>query len=397
MAPQRDTLVQQARCLHLQVDIGTTDLVHTKYIRLLFESYRTPAGYAVHCSLDGVRPVEAKWSRVHELYTSPQANTISNYTSVDNFHAQLATLFAQFDAIFDEFSALATQAVASPANCLTLDKLRSIARSLASPSALEQLALAAKFHDDDQWYRARLCLGTQLDATLADANSNNTNKVLIEFVDYGNQQLTPLSECVLLDAHFAGILPPLAIRCSGVLGMNALLSQVSQAEKDETQNLLVYGSEVLDDADGEFPVARVWQRAYFHVSGRLECDEIYALLLASKRCRTSSLPPAAEQQLYFDPHTTEECDAILRQVNADQLSVSSAAANSSPVVVDAVLANMEASLQYVYFNLLSTQPALRRLEQQLATNERRANRSLLFDTNRHYKSALPATLLAASA
>ena len=53
------------------------------------------------------------------------------------------------------------------------------------------------------------------------------------------------------------------------------------------------------------------------------------------------------------------------QVNADQLAVYSPAANI-PVVVDAVLANMEAGLQYVYFNLLSTQPALRRLEQQLA-------------------------------
>ncbi len=128
--------------------------------------------------------------------TRPYSMTVSQFESVQKFYTQIVEWFLPFDELYDKFQA----------DCEG-SKLRLKDRKfLESVSDLDRLAIAAKFDEDGVWYRARV---------LSDCGEGNESHVMIEFVDYGNRQLTPVVDCVLLTEEFAKFRQA-AVRCSGV-------------------------------------------------------------------------------------------------------------------------------------------------------------------------------------
>lgn len=69
----------------------------------------------------------------------------------------------------------------------------------------DRLAIAAKFDEDELWYRARILT----------EYSKNLNQLVIEFVDYGNRQTVSIEACIFLSEKFAKVLPN-AVNCNGI-------------------------------------------------------------------------------------------------------------------------------------------------------------------------------------
>ena len=121
--------------------------------------------------------------------------TISQFETVKNFYTQIVEWFLPFDEFYDKF-----QADCDSSKLHLKDKT-----CLKSVKDLDRLALAAKFYEDNVWYRARVVSGSDVDES----------HVMIEFVDYGNRQVTPIDKCILLTEEFAKFRSA-AVRCSGM-------------------------------------------------------------------------------------------------------------------------------------------------------------------------------------
>jgi hypothetical protein len=119
------------------------------------------------------------------------------YTNYSKYFAQLLDCFIPFDECFDEFQLECDQST----SVMSFEKLNKI-----DISEQNNLAIAARFLDDNLWYRARI-----LDM------STESNQLNIQFVDYGNQQLTKIEDCIFLSRRFAHEFYPSAVPCSQVV------------------------------------------------------------------------------------------------------------------------------------------------------------------------------------
>ena len=149
------------------VDIGTTDLVHTKYIRPLVESYRTPAGYAVHCSLDGVRPAEAKWS----------TTDIGFFSKLVLNKLVTATVKSKKDAIFNVDIHLKALSIADE---LVQQKLAFAdignAHQAALDSSHKRRVSPTHSHDNDEAANSKAA------TTTATGNANEEVDIVVTFI-----------------------------------------------------------------------------------------------------------------------------------------------------------------------------------------------------------------------
>ena len=182
--------------------------------------------------------------------TRPYSINISHYVNSNLLYAQLNDEFAEFDSHFDEFQA----SCESSSDKLTLAGIKAVEK-------LETLAIAARFYDDSNWYRARLVLNEELMSILRETNPKNEQKILVEFVDYGNSQLTVLTDCVFLSEKFAK-LSPCAVKCDGVAYLDTILN-LNDIKNSAVENLLFYGrmDSKADDAPAEYK--STYESAYF--------------------------------------------------------------------------------------------------------------------------------------
>jgi hypothetical protein len=172
--------------------------------------------------------------------SKPFSINISHYEHPNLFFAQLNVSFMEFDVFYDEFQASCDQADRVEVNDLKL---------ALSNRTLSNLALAAKFHDDNCWYRARIVVDEELNKAIAScANTNDNLPVLIEFIDYGNTQKTPIKECVFLSEQFASF-KPCAVKCNGVAYLDTVLN-LNKIKDNAVSNLLFY-SRIEDKRDDE--------------------------------------------------------------------------------------------------------------------------------------------------
>ncbi len=119
--------------------------------------------------------------------------TVSHFENAKHFYVQIFDWFSSFDQIFDNFQAECSSSKLRLENWTFLDSIEN----------LEKLALAALFDEDNLWYRARII------SRISESHA------LIEFVDYGNRQLTKFDRCVLLNDKFAKF-NTAAVKCCGV-------------------------------------------------------------------------------------------------------------------------------------------------------------------------------------
>ena len=269
--------------------------------------------------------------REHVAYSA----SISHYEDYSNFFAQVAEWFKPFDACFDEFQQECEQT-----------PLRLNPRLLRECKQLDRLAIAAKFVDDDLWYRAT-CQTRQI--------TDDIDKIVIEFVDYGNQQLTPISECILLSKRFAEF-QPCAVHCRGV---NYLKLSATLTEK-LVENMLLHARvetlEVPDELRTEW--AKVYFKKSFQQQFMVEIDQLYERLFSLAYL---------DLNVAFNPHEYDE--PICRQVNEQEIKSCNSLANPmslSSIVFDGVVSNLSSGLKFIYFNLKQSLAALRSLENELA-------------------------------
>lgn len=93
------------------------------------------------------------------LMTTQKAVTISHFESDKHFYAQLLDAFAEFDAHFEQFQESCNSQLGQSMR-LTRDKIM-----------LSNLAIAAVFTDDENWYRAKI--GTHSDFCNKKKNFEN--------------------------------------------------------------------------------------------------------------------------------------------------------------------------------------------------------------------------------
>lgn len=177
--------------------------------------------------------------------------TISHFDNSSNFFVQFVDLFEKFDLSFDSFQQLCHNKLHLQDH-LTKNDLKQVPNQ-----KLYSLAVAAKFYEDNIWYRARII---NVDTNLVEMS----DAVEVQFIDYGNKQLTKLTDCLLLPKEYAQFIPS-ALQCYGLAYLNR---QVDNLEK-----YLFYGN----DIDTEQKV--IWPRAWFVKTKEgkhfLEIDEIF--------------------------------------------------------------------------------------------------------------------------
>jgi hypothetical protein len=101
---------------------------------------------------------------------------------------------------------------------------------------LDSLAIAAKFNEDDLWYRGRIITEFKKDTT----------HLLVEFVDYGNRQLTPIESCIFLSEKFSSFVPS-AVKCNGV-------AYLEKFDAIQLENLIKYFSVIHFTASSFVPL-----------------------------------------------------------------------------------------------------------------------------------------------
>jgi hypothetical protein len=186
--------------------------------------------------------------------SKPFSINISYYEHANLFFAQLNVPFMEFDVFYDEFQA----------SCDKSDRMEASDLKLAqSGNKLSNLALAAKFTEDNCWYRARIVIEDELTKAALNASSSNNHdlSVLVEFIDYGNTQKTSLKECVFLSEQFARF-KACAVKCNGVAYLDTVLN-LNKIKNSAVSNLLFYGR--VDDRRDDEPdeVKSTYDQVYF--------------------------------------------------------------------------------------------------------------------------------------
>jgi hypothetical protein len=157
----------------------------------------------------------------------PFSISISHYENPNLFFAQLNTEFVEFDVFYDDF-----QKSCEMADPVAVGDLK----SALARSTLSNLAVAAKFAEDNSWYRARVVVN---DALIEALQNDNTPSVLVEFIDYGNRQVTDFKDCVFLSKQFADM-KPCAVKCDGVAYLDTVLN-LHKIRQSAITNMLLYG------------------------------------------------------------------------------------------------------------------------------------------------------------
>ena len=283
---------------------------------------------------------------------------ISHFNDSSSFYAQVNELFLEFDSHYDDFQAFCEQS-----SKITWDKLK-------ADKSLDKLAIAAKYTLDNVWYRARICVedtsNNEFLGFKSNTNLNNqSHEVLIEFIDYGNRQVTSLDDIVYLDHKFSNI-KPCSVKCDGVSYVSSLPADKINAQL--IQNLLMYGK--LPEADAE-PVPINWEKAYFtKINGGkffLEIDELYKLFYSLKLVDTSFyLDPTVHSENILKQANEKEIQTKMSQLYADHKSLS----KMVYVTFDAVIANLSSGLKYIYVNLAQSLDELQMLESELENEPR---------------------------
>lgn len=242
--------------------------------------------------------------------TKPYNIQISHYESATNFFCQLNDQFMEFDASYEQFQQSCSQSAQ-----IKLQDLIQIKN-------LDKLAIAAKFYEDGIWYRARIC---------NHMTTTDSTQIQVEFIDYGNCQMTSIKDCVYLSSDFSKY-PRCAHRAFGL----AYLESISNLE-----NFLFYSQ--MEKPEEEMEKV-IWQNVYFKSRQNKILVEIEQAI--------NLLFPIG----YLDPEVYNE--NILKQINATQIS------EKTPIL-DAKLTSIENGLKYIYFNLNSSIEELNSLEKML--------------------------------
>jgi hypothetical protein len=218
------------------------------------------------------------------------------------------------------------------------------------------LAIAAKFEEDQVWYRARICtekLQFQKGAT----------NVLIEFIDYGNTQLTSIGDCVFLNADLSKF-KKCAYKCAGISYLKFLMGTSStNLNEASIESLLNYGKTSSNESEIQ---KRDWNSVLFSRINDdiyIEIDELYRLIYSLK---------LVIESVYLDPN--EYGEKILRNVVEDEIKIRKLPDKGSKrelkeVELDVVATNFEAGLKYMHFNLFKSMVKLKILEKDLDSEE----------------------------
>lgn len=246
---------------------------------------------------------------------------ISNYEKSTSFNVQFIDLFLDFDQNFDEFQLSCSQS--KQIDCETFKTVKNF----------DTVSIAAKFYDDSLWYRARLL---SMDTLETDG------KCLIEFIDYGNCQLTLLTDCVYLNEKFAKF-KPCSIKCSGI----AYLNKQVTIDSVQIENLLSHGKPVKESTDEtkmEWNCYLVKQQQQNNDNYFIQIDEIYNLVYKYKLVDSTYL---------FQPFEFNE--PIIKQ-NVLQIDT----------FFDCIVSDIKNGLQFIYVQVKQSLDELKRLENQLA-------------------------------
>ena len=278
----------------------------------------------------------------------PYSINISHFDDSTNFFAQVNEYFYDFDTIYDEF-----QGYCDTAKRVDYEQLK-------SEKNLEKLAIAAKFDDDNVWYRAKVSMQSSVNADFLQFKSGQNGesiKILIEFIDYGNTQLTPVENCVYLNETLSKY-KPCAFKCNGIPYLKSLVtSKNSKLDDKLIENLLFYGREIATD---EVIQKYDWTSAYFSKYNEaifLEIDELYRLIYKLN---------LVEDDFYLNPK--EYSENLLKNANQAEIDKLVSAAMTDPlqkVGIDAVVSNLDGGLKYMYFNLSGSINELKALENEL--------------------------------
>lgn len=136
--------------------------------------------------------------------------TVSHFETINKLFSQIVDWFDPFADHHDDFQ---TECDNSTQKLLESD--------LVDSEDFKTLAIAAKFVEDEVWYRGRII-------NQPDSDKN----LLIQFVDYGNTQSTPIDKCILLNRKFTEFIPAV-VECAGVAYLNGINEKM-------TENLLCY-------------------------------------------------------------------------------------------------------------------------------------------------------------
>lgn len=162
--------------------------------------------------------------------TKPYVGTLSYSESLNHFYIQIRDYFAKFDGVFEQF-----QKSCANRNGVKIDWNEF--KKIVAKDEANTLALAAKFYDDQTWYRGRLVRED------FDKVDNETDpQIWIEFIDYGNRQKTRLSDCVFLSEKFIEY-KACAIKCNGVAYLDAILAS-HKLDTQMLESLLIEGTVV---------------------------------------------------------------------------------------------------------------------------------------------------------
>lgn len=212
---------------------------------------------------------------------------------------------------------------------------------------MDNLAIAAKFNEDDVWYRGRVITEFKNDLT----------HLLVEFVDYGNRQLTPIEDCILLDEKYASFSPS-AIKCNGVAYLEAF-------DPIRMENLVKYlSAELPTDEDVEY---HIWQEVFFkknQCGNLIQLDELYSFMYKQN---------LLDRKTVFNPFILNEpiCKQDIPLAYNNKRGCYSMPVGGSSTVYNATLTDFSHGLKFIYFNFSESEAGMQKLRQSLVneTNE----------------------------
>ena len=260
--------------------------------------------------------------------TKSYSVSLSHFKSVQNFSVQFTDLFIEFDENFEEF-----QQSCADSPFIKIESLNFFKKNLSN------LAIAAKFYEDTLWYRARIVDSEKLD---------EENMCLVEFIDYGNRQITSLKDCVFLNEKFSKFKPS-AVNLSGL----AYVVLNSKLTETILENLLNFNSiQVPSDAIIKYE----WKSVYFVKKENdsnlyIEIDELYTKLYKLH---------LIDINFTFKP--IEYNEPIVKQANEVEIMAS---LPCDGAYFDGIVTDMSGGLQFIYIILKQSIENLKCLEKDL--------------------------------
>ncbi len=280
-----------------------------------------------------------------DLKKQKHSVSVSIFENPNSFYVQLMEDFTYFDTHYEAFQSA----------CLQMKRVN--LNEIKDLKSVENLAIAARFYDDSMWYRAKLVVNGDLKKTLSSYDDQN-GEVLIEFVDYGNRQLTKVKDVVFLSEEYAKF-RRCAVKCDGLAYQEAFASAF--LDQKQIQNLLTSG--LLNPSEPQ-EINNKFENCYFikNNDGNLfiEIDTLYETLFKSNM----------NLNLSFDPSLYKE--NILKQANHKEIknAYASIAANQQQqqqtlVRIEARLTSLDSGLDNIHFNLKSSLADIKNLEDEL--------------------------------